>query len=280
MRRTIYALAVLVCFQCCLLAQDFTRAELGIESSTLFSNRLTKRTDSGAGGRFTYNFGPSLAFETAATYFPTNSSDRTFQDGGTAVSIFAGIKAGIRKRRFGVFFKARPGILSLRNVVTSTATPSDLTTARKTHAALDTGGVLEFYPSARTILSLDAGGTLVRYGDAILFSSPGLIIRSSGSIRNPFNLTFSAGYRIGEVQQRQENVSAASRLQFGFQYSLQTLQRSDSVVRDESSLGGFLTYNLTSHFSLDAAAHFFPREDHFVDFQEGGQMIQVLAGIR
>jgi hypothetical protein len=276
MRRTIYAL-LFVYLQPCLLAQDFTRTELGIESSTLFQNRLANKLDSGLGGRFTYNFTPSLALETSASYYPTNSGTAgvTTQDGGTAISVLAGVKAGIRRRKFGVFFKARPGILSFSDAGTST-----LTTARKTHAALDLGGVLEFYPSARIVLRLDAGNMLARYGEATLFASAVTPVFSIGSINNPYHLTLGVGYRIGELQGQQENAPVVSRLDFGLQYSLLSLERTEFVVRDESSVGGFLTYNLTSHFSLDASASFFPREHHFVDFQEGGQIIQAVAGIR
>jgi len=277
MQRTICALAVLVCLQSSLPAQDFTRSELGIESSTLFQNRLANKLDSGLGGRFTYNFTPSLALETSASYYPTNSAMRgvTTQDGGTALSILAGVKAGVRKRKVGIFFKARPGILSFSDAGTST-----LTTARKSHAALDLGGVLEFYPSARTILRLDAGSMLVRYGEATFFASHVTPAFSIGTINNPYHLTLGAGYRFGELHQQQEAVSVDSRIHFGVQYSLMSVQRTSQVVRDESSVGGFLTYNLSSHFSVDAAAGFFPRQHHFVGFQEGGQIIQAVAGIR
>src|SRR6185312_10304950 len=50
--------------------------------------------------------------------------------------------------------------------------------------------------------------------------------------------------------------------------------------RDESAIGGWMTYNLGRHFGFDAAASFFPREMKFVSFQQGGQMIQALAGVR
>jgi hypothetical protein len=284
MRRTICALAVAACLTLSLPAQDFTRTELGVESSTLFNNRFLRKLDSGVGGRFTYNFTPSLALETAASYYPTNSelSGVTFVDGGRAISAFAGLKAGIRRRRIGIFFKARPGVISFSDAATSSAAISPiLATARKTHAALDVGGVLEFYPSARTILRVDAGGTLVRNGDSILSSNSfGVTDQAIGSINNPFHLAFGVGYRIGELKQRYEDVPATATYQVGIQYSLQSLERSFDIVRDESGVGGWFTYDLRKGFALDASANYFPRKLHAAGFQEGGQMIQAVAGLR
>lgn len=284
MRRTICALAVTACLTPSLPAQDFTRTEFGAESSTVFNNRFLEKLDTGAGGRFTYNFTPSLALETAADYYPTNAgqSSVSFQDGGAAISAFAGLKAGIRRRHLGVFFKARPGIISFSDAAASSSAISPiLTTTRKTHAALDMGGVLEFYPWARMILRVDAGGLLVRNGDAVLASNSfGTTAQSLGSINNPFHLAFGVGYRIATLQQRQEAVPAPSKYQFGIQYSLQSLERSFDIVRDESSVGGWFTYELGKGFALDASANYFPRELHAAGLQEGGQIIQAVAGVR
>lgn len=284
MPRTTCALAVTACLTLSLPAQDFTRTEFGAESSTLFNNRFLGKLDSGVGGRFTYNFAPGLALETATDYFPTNSgeSNVSFQDGGAAISAFAGVKAGIRRRRLGVFFKARPGVISFSDAAASSSANSPiLATTRKTHAALDVGGVLELYLSARTILRVDAGGMLIRNGDAVLATnSLGVTAQSIGNINNPFHLAFGLGYRVGKLQQIHEDVPAPSKYQFGIQYSFQSLQRSFDIVRDESAVGGWFTCDLRKGFALDASASYFPRRHHGVGFQEGGRMIQAVAGVR
>src|SRR6185437_5910602 len=126
---------------------------------------------------------------------------------------------------------------------------------------------------------------LVRYGDSTLLDVPlsnGLSeeVRAFGLVSSPYHFLLGASYRLGSLRTASENETAASRIQFGLQYSLQTLQRDVLVTRDESAAGGWLTYNLGRHFGIDAAVDFFPREMKFVSFQQGGQMIQALAGVR
>jgi len=43
-------------FQCSFQGQEFTRMEIGVNTSILPHNRLSSLTDSGLGGRATYNF--------------------------------------------------------------------------------------------------------------------------------------------------------------------------------------------------------------------------------
>jgi hypothetical protein len=105
-------------------------------------------------------------------------------------------------------------------------------------------------------------------------------LRTFGLISSPYHILIGVGYRLGAVQAGRERETAASRVQFGVQYSLQTLQRDFSITRDESAVGGWLTYSIGRHFGLDASANFFPREQKVASFQQGGQMMQGLAGLR
>ena len=265
-----------------LRAQDFTRTEVGITNSILFSNRLEKVTDAGLGGRFTWNLSPNLALEAEADgYFTGSDLTRDMLTSGSLASVFAGPKAGIRRRNFGVFFKSQIGVLSYSDVITSTGVRGSLATSRRTHAAMDMGGVVEFYPSRRLVLRADIGEVLARYGDSTQITFPsGGELRTEGLVPAMTHFTFSASYRMGQVRTDPETSSVPSPLQFGIQYSLQTLQREILVTRDESAVGGWLTYNLGRHFGLDAAANYFPRKDHLVGFQQGGKMIQAFAGVR
>jgi len=283
------AVAVLVFFATIqvssVTAQQFTKRELGITTSIIPNDRIGATTDSGIGARFSYNFTSSLAVETEANYYLTGTSQRGLLSGGRAISLLAGPKAGIRKRKFGIFFKSRFGVLTFSNVF-NTAALSDLySTSRKTHAAMDLGGVAELYPTSRLVLRLDVGQLLVRYGDSTLLVFPlgnGLSAeeRTDGFVVSPWHIAVGASYRLGSLQTIVESETGPSRVQFGVQYTLQTLQRDVLVTRDESAIGGWLTYNLDRHFGFDAAASFFPREMRFVSFQQGGQMIQALAGVR
>lgn len=283
------AVAVLVCITtirvATLKAQQFTRTELGISSSIIPNNRFVPVTDAGIGGRFTWNFTPSFALETEGNYYLTGTSDRTSLTGGRAISLLGGPKAGIRKRRFGLFFKSRFGVLTFSNVPNTAALFDGHSTSRRTHAAMDLGGVGEFYPGERFVFRVDVGELLVRYGDSTDFVFPpshGLSaeLRTDGLVASPWHIAVGASYRFGALKTVAENETPPSRLQVGLQYSLQTLQRDFLITRDESAVGGWLTYNLGAHFGLDSAANFFPREQKVVAFQQGGQMIQALAGVR
>lgn len=261
-----------------LQAQDFTRTEFGITNSILTQNRLENVTDAGLGGRFTWNLSPSLALETEADLYLTGTDlGPDLLTSGRLVSAFAGPKAGIRRQKFGIFFKSQFGVVSYSGVATSASLFGPLATSSRTHAAMDMGGVAELYPSRRLILRLDVGEVLARYGDSTLF---GPFNRTEGVVSSMSHITFGAGYRMGRLRNQSEISSFPSSLQFGVQYSLQTLQRDFLITRDESAIGGWFTYNVSRHFGLDVAANFFPRTHHGVGFQQGGQMIQAFAGVR
>lgn len=277
------ALVVLSCYMSLASvaeAQQFTRTEFGFESSTLFGNRIQTKTDSGIGGRFTYNLAANLALEADANHYVTRGTVFSVQADGRATSAFFGPKAGIRKNRFGIFFKARPGFVSFSDVLTSASVQGDLSTARKTHAAFDLGGVFELYPSRRMIVRIDVGEVLVRYGDATLLSSGVFAVRTIGTIDTPLHLSVGASYRLGALHKEEQVSTPPRRVQFGIQYSLQTLERAGLIVRDESAIGGWSTYELGRHFAVDSAVNFFPRRMKFIAPNQGGRMFQALAGLR
>lgn len=287
MQRTTNAVLVVFCFLTFWAdvadAQEFTRTEIGVDTSILHPSRpFSSFTDAGLGGRFTCNFSPNFGIDSEFDSYFTNFDQKDLQSGGRAIAGLVGPKAGIRTRKYGVFFKARPGFISFSDVVTSASTQGIIATARKTHAALDLGIVAEFYPSARLILRLDVGALLVRYGDATLLSVPGVIsIRTIGTIGGPLHMGVGASYRLGALRQAQESSPAPeARFAAGGQYSLLTSERGLDRVRDEFGVGGWFTWNFSKYFALDSTAGFFPRTIHIADFQQGGRILQALAGLR
>jgi hypothetical protein len=120
----------------------------------------------GFGGRFTYNLTPRIGFEAETSYLP-NSSE------GKIVSLF-GAKVGLRKPAFGLFAKARPGLINLRyrqecGIPESCPGPISPATLPKSYFAFDVGGVLEvydlgFYKSDKLFFRLDAGDTFASFG--------------------------------------------------------------------------------------------------------------------
>jgi hypothetical protein len=267
-----WLICVLVFFPILLCAQEFTHFEVGLASSTLPNTRLLPVTDTGVGARFAYNFTPSIGIDSEFASYFTNLNEITTQDGGRASAFVAGVKAGVRRRKFGIFFKARPGIMSFSNVPTRQAIITGATArTRKTHAALDIGIAGEFYPSARTVVRMDVGQMLIRYGE---------ISEAIGLIRGPLHLEIGASYRLGKIETGYETSFTPRRFAAGVHYSLFTSERGLDTVRDESGIGGWFTWNFSKHFSLDSSATYFPRLIHIADIQQGGRTFQAVAGLR
>lgn len=170
------------------------------------------RAQPGVGGRFAYNLTQRLALEAEINFFPRNDRATAFRNGGRAVESFFGVKYGKRFQKFGVFAKARPGLISFSQGL-AVLTPAGTTTdsfpifnvrfERLTHFAFDLGGVVEFYPSRRIFFRLDAGDTVIRYGQTTvnnfsLTSSGGLVstpISVPGDTSHNFQLSAGVGFR-------------------------------------------------------------------------------------
>jgi hypothetical protein len=141
----------------------------------------SEHTEPGLGVRFTYNATEHLAFEAEGNLFPHDNRSSSFRTGGRAVEGLFGVKIGKRWQRFGIFAKARPGLISFTRgrfdlVPNNDGSnfPFDIRTEQLTHFAFDVGGVLEFYPSRRIVTRFDLGETIIRYGDTTInsFSGP------------------------------------------------------------------------------------------------------------
>jgi len=122
---------------------------------------------SGVGARFTYNLDKYVASEAEVDYF----QDRIFgfSDFGRKTLVVFGVKAGFRKKRFGVFGKARPGFIHF-NKAPGTVCPLTMgfqgipcPVAAKTDFAMDFGGVFEYYASRKVAIRFDAGDTIIRH---------------------------------------------------------------------------------------------------------------------
>ena len=134
---------------------------------------LFPRREVGVGGRFTYDLKSYFALEGELNFFPRDYRKVTSNfTGGRMIQGLAGVKAGLRKKKFGVFGKFRPGFESsggaevprfLNGNGPDPQNPFGFERIRSTQFAMDVGGVFEFYPSRRTIIRFDAGDTIVRY---------------------------------------------------------------------------------------------------------------------
>jgi hypothetical protein len=129
------------------------------------------QTQAGFGGRFTYNINPNLALETQGDFFPRDLPFfNNFRAGGRVLQGQAGVKVGKRFESFGIFAKARPGVVSFSKTGSFEGFDSQgfpipiLTVERRNYFSFDLGGVLEFYPSRRLVTRFEGGDTMIRYG--------------------------------------------------------------------------------------------------------------------
>jgi hypothetical protein len=128
-------------------------------------------SDSGVGGRVTFNLNDNISAEAEYNVFP--------QDGrvnlGNLSSInskksqfLVGGKYGMRSEKFGIFGKLRPGFVRF-----SQGDPGGLATglppSSETLFALDVGGVFEIYPARNISFRFDIGNTLIRYSNPNVF---------------------------------------------------------------------------------------------------------------
>jgi hypothetical protein len=165
-----------------------------------------RRTEPGVGVRFTFNLTANIALEAEGNLFPRKEANGSMPGGRIFQGQF-GLKAGRRFRRLGIFGKVRPGFVGFTEVnkliSTFTIGPSGplnqvFTVGRfgigkDVYFSTDLGGVVEFYPSRRSVARFDIGDTIIRYGT---FRQAGSILSRAIIERSPetkHNLQFSAG---------------------------------------------------------------------------------------
>lgn len=148
-------------------------------SLTFVFDDTSANAEAGVGARFTVNLSDSLAVEAEGNFYPrTGFTDEAATWGGFPSQLQAGVKAGRRFRKFGLFAKARPGFVHFSRVrqLVGTRTESFTFDGRtftfvygvydersKTYFSTDVGGVVEFYPSRRVVTRFDFGDTVIRY---------------------------------------------------------------------------------------------------------------------
>ena len=135
--------------------------EVGLQFISLRLHALGEGAG-GVGGRFTYNRFEHLAFEAELNHFPENPSG----DFGETEAFF-GVKAGTRFDQFGLFAKARPGVIHFGGGSAAERL------SQKTQFACDLGGVFEYYPSPRWLVRADFGDTIIPFGNTTFLSPLG-----------------------------------------------------------------------------------------------------------
>jgi hypothetical protein len=127
-------------------------------------------TDSGVGGRVTYNINSKVGIEGEYNFFPEGRLNfatlSTVLDSNRTQGLF-GVKYAIaRSNSAALFVKGRPGFLRF-----SQGTPANGTSSSATQFAFDYGGVIELYPARAFALRFDVGDTVIRYDNPV-FPNP------------------------------------------------------------------------------------------------------------
>jgi len=288
-----------VCLCACVLAGIFfhssalqaqteqSKAEAGAQFSVLTMNRFASTpAEPGFGGRFSWNLLPSLAVETEFNFYPDDYTPQSVQDGGRVFSFFAGVKAAaIRRDKFAVFGKVRPGLVTFGNVPVQTSAVS-VENRTLAHFATDLGGVFEYYVSPRWILRTDVGVTLIKIDSRTVSLGANGSIVAPGTLRPAFQFSTGVSYRIGELQTREDEGDAGTfetdkKWEVAGQVVTQTRERNTPQdVVTEPGLGGRVSYDLLPYVSLEGAITFFVRSEGNISGLEGGRSIQTLAGVK
>jgi hypothetical protein len=160
------ALLLMVPAQNAQAQSETPKVEIGAHY-TLLRFRDFGVTDSGVGGRVTFNLTDSVGIEGELNVFPQKrSNDLTvfplFIDSTRTQGLF-GVKTGLRSEKAGIFGKFRPGFVRFGD---SGVVPG----LGFTQFALDFGGVFELYPSRHVALRFDVGDTVIRFSNPSLVS--------------------------------------------------------------------------------------------------------------
>src|SRR5262249_44020667 len=180
MTRWIFALLVLFCSSTAFAEEKRRPFELGVQITAVHLHKIDE-TPFGLGARASYDVAKHVAIDGEVDHYPENPSGNF---GETAALV--GFKSGWRSGRFGAFAKARAGMMNFGGGFFKQRLE------RKTVADADLGGVLEYYPSPRTVIRIDLGDTVLFYGSQSL--QPSFPSHPLGTVHN-FQPGFGFGWR-------------------------------------------------------------------------------------
>lgn len=163
---------------------DLGKVEVGGLVTTVNLNDSVGENPVGFGGRFTYNVTKNVAVDSEVSYFPQNPSGNF----GQTIAV-VGVKAGVRKEKFGVFGKVRPGVINFGGDFFE-----DRNNGSKSYPAIDVGGVLEYYPTSKVIIRVDVGDTIVPFGNDAINTGLSATPTQIGTTHN-LQASFGVGYR-------------------------------------------------------------------------------------
>ena len=139
------------------LAQETNpKYEVGLQVTSLNVTQKSD-TDTGLGLRFTHNVTDYLGVEAEWSQFL-----QTREGGGhNEIQALFGVRSGIRRKRYGLYAKVRPGLTRFYLLGVSPG-PN---TFEQGHSrfSVDVGGVFEYYPHRNIAFRVDAGDTMINF---------------------------------------------------------------------------------------------------------------------
>ncbi len=298
--------------------REAPKVEFGVQYTSLSINlpgfRGTENAP-GFGARVTYNFNDYFAVEAEGNLLPAGTQ-ADYTTGGSAQQVQAGLKAGKRWNRFGLFAKARPGFVTFSRVRQLVGTETinfggfpftlgRFEDKRKTHFSMDVGGVLEFYPSRRMLVRFDAGDTIIRFGEhrePNNFAGAGdtqLVVTAPSETTHNFQFTGGVAFRFGGGADDEGNAAArpssssgerVRRFEVGAQFSSLMLRlparadqfsfNFDDGSQAEAGGGARAGFNATNNLAFEVEGNFYPRRRYGFDTAVGGYPSQLQAGVK
>lgn len=138
------------------------RGSSGIQGHYFDISPFGSENDSyGFGAFFSYRLTPRdtllIFLDTALSVFPADSAGEAEEVlAGEKTQLLAGLRVGIQRERFGLYAKARPGLIRFSDVA-----DDERSRRATTRAALDLGIVLDLPVGDRLFIRVDAGDTII-----------------------------------------------------------------------------------------------------------------------
>jgi hypothetical protein len=267
-------------------AQTYAAQDVGVGLQTVSSQDDGSKGEhlfSGPSGTYNYNLSPRVSLDANLAWI-AGFQHGEYADEGHELLFTAGIKAGWRFRRWGIFADVAPGVASFNDGIGIAQYPATtFTFYRRTHFALQEDAIAEYYPTQHTFLRLDAGQTLITEFDQVLLREGSSEEIFPGHVANHFALALSAGYRFGERQAppSDPSVPAVPRFNLGGLYALHLRTHLlNQDLESDTGTGAWGNYNFSRWGAVDVAAFYLPHDDHTADYQDGGQAFEAYAGLK
>jgi hypothetical protein len=191
---------VVLCCQDVKAQSEVPRIEVGGHYTFMNfnGNRSASQRRDGVGGRLTYNLTRNIAVEGIVNFFPGDVFKIVVPPSANPkprLQALAGLKAGIRRERFGVFATVHPGLMRFTPVEECRTT--DFSSCRdvlRNEFTLNFGGVAEAYLSRHLMLRFDVGDTYLRFADT-RFVEENFLLTKPGFKTHNLQMSIGAGFR-------------------------------------------------------------------------------------